>query len=39
MQKQLQKTYLIVSEVLNLFLPDWAKEVYKKIPGCFTVWL
>lgn len=30
MQKELQKTCLIISVVLNLFLPDWAKEVYEK---------
>lgn len=33
----MKKTYLIASGVLNLFLPDWAKDIYKKIPGCFPL--
>lgn len=37
MQKQLQKTCLITSGVLNQFLLDWAKEGDKKIFGPFQI--
>lgn len=37
LRKSVQKTYLIASGVLNLFLPDWAKDIYKKTPGCFPL--